>query len=212
MTPDEQAFSDVLNHYRQRIETERAWIESLPAEQRLGHRDLLLLEVGEEAANLLADLIIGAEAKTIVELGTSYGYSTLFLARAAQRTGGRVYTYELAEEKQTYARERLREAGLADLVEWRLGDAVSLLQNQPGPVDFVFIDLWKDLYIPCFEVLYPNLAQGAILVADNMLFPERSQPDAAAYRAAVRAKPDIEAVLIDICNGLDIACKLKRTP
>ncbi len=63
MTPDEQAFSDVLDHYRQRIETERAWIESLPAEQRLGHRDLLLLEVGEEAAHLLADLIIGADAK-----------------------------------------------------------------------------------------------------------------------------------------------------
>ena len=206
---DETAFDNVLNHYRQRIKEEREWVESLPPGQVMHQVDKLLLEVGEDAAHLLANLIVSAGAKTIVELGTSYGYSTLFLARAAQRTGGRVYTYELAEDKQTYARERLREAGLADLVEWRLGDAVSLLEDQPGPVDFVFIDLWKDLYVPCFEVLYPSLAEGAILVADNMLFPERSQPDAAAYRAAVRAKPDIEAVLIDIGNGLDIACKLE---
>jgi len=206
---DEKAFADVLNHYRHRIIEEREWLESLPPEQRMGHRDRILLEVGEEAANLLVDLIVGAGAKTIVELGTSFGYSTLFLANAAKRTGGKVYTYELAAEKQAYAKERLAEAGLADLVDWRLGDAVALLEGQPGPVDFVFIDLWKDLYIPCFETLYPRLADGAIVVADNMLFPEQSLPDAVAYRAAVRAKPDMEAVLLDIGNGLDIGCKIK---
>mgnify|MGYP001812718286 FL=1 len=208
---DEIAFADVLNHYRHRIKEEREWLESLPPEQRLGHRDQMLLEVGEEAAKLLVDLIVGAGAKTIVELGTCFGYSTLFLASAAKQTGGRVYTYELAAEKQAYAKERLVEAGLADHVDWCLGDAVALLEEQPGPVDFVFIDLWKDLYIPCFEILYPHLADGAIVVADNMLFPEQSLPDAAAYRAAVRAKPDMEAVLLDIGNGLDIGCK-KHSP
>jgi len=208
MSTDDTAFTDVLNHYRQRIKNERAWVESQPPGQIMQQVDKLLLEVGEEAANLLVDLVIGANAQIIVELGTSYGFSTLFLARAAQRTGGRVYTYELAEEKQAYARERLREAGLVDLVEWRLGDAVSLLEDQPGPVDFVFIDLWKDLYVPCFETLYPGLASGAIVVADNMIFPPHSQADAAAYRAAVRAKPDLEAVMLDIGNGLDIASRV----
>ena len=109
---DEKAFADVLNHYRHRIKEEREWLESLPPEQRMGHRDRILLEVGEEAANLLVDLIVGAGAKTIVELGTSFGYSTLFLAKAAKRTGGKVYTYELAAEKQAYAKERLAEAGV----------------------------------------------------------------------------------------------------
>ena len=209
MASDNTAFTRVLNHYRERIEAEREWIQSIPREQIAGHLDQMLLEVGEEAARLLVDLVVGAGAKTIVELGTSFGYSTLFLASAAQRTGGRVYTYELAAEKHAYAKERLGEAGLADHVEWLLGDAVALLEDQPGPVDFVFIDLWKDLYVPCFEALYPMLADGAILVADNMLFPEYSIPDAAAYRAAVRAKPDMEGVLLDIGNGLDIGCKIK---
>jgi predicted O-methyltransferase YrrM len=209
MSNDDQAFNNVLNHYRQRIKTEREWADSLPPGEIMHQVDKLLLEVGEDAANLLVDLIVGAGAKTIVELGTSYGFSTLFLASAAQRTGGKVYTYELAEEKQAYARERIGEAGLADQVEWRLGDAVALLADQPGPVDFVFIDLWKDLYVPCFESLYPSLASGAIVVADNMLFPPQTQADAAAYRAAVRAKPDMEAVLLDIGNGLDIASRSK---
>lgn len=207
MTQQDNSFIRVLDHYRQRIEVERVKFESIPPAELRKHVDEFLLEVGEEAANLLVDLVLGAGSKTIVELGTSYGYSTLFLASAARRTGGRVYTYELSAEKQAYARERLGEAGLADVVEWKRGDAVALLREQSGPVDFVFIDLWKDLYVPCFETLYPALAEGAIVVADNMLFPEHSMADAAAYRKAVRAKPDMEGALLDIGNGLDISTR-----
>jgi predicted O-methyltransferase YrrM len=91
-----------------------------------------------------------------------------------------------------------------------LGDAVALLATQPGPIDFVLLDLWKDLYIPCFDALYPKLAANGVIVADNMLYPEYNRPEATAYRAAVRSRPDMEAVLLPIGQGIDLACRSHR--
>jgi predicted O-methyltransferase YrrM len=205
----DEAFNRVLRAYERRMVEERSLAKSLPRSESFARRDEFLLSVGEDVANLLRDLVVGLGAKTIVELGTSYGYSTLFLADAARRTDGKVFTYENAADKQAYARKQLTEAGLADVIEWRLGDAVELLREQPGPIDFVLIDLWKDLYLPCFERVYPLLAPSGIVVADNMLFPESALADAAAYRAAIRAKPDIEAVLLPIGQGIDISRRVR---
>ncbi len=204
----EEAFKNVLDHYRARIAEEaRRWAEAEPG-ALFASRDEFLLPVGEEVANLLVDLAVGLKAQTIVELGTSYGFSTLFLAEAARRMSGILITYEIDAKKQDYAKARIAEAGLSAHVEWRLGDAVQLLAAQQGPVDLVLMDLWKDLYVPCLDAIYPKLAPNGVIVADNMLFPEVSRPDAAAYRAAVRAKPDMQAVLLPIGQGIDIACKV----
>ena len=206
MTDD--ALHRVLRVYERRMAKEALLAGSLPRSELFARRDEFLLTVGEEVANLLRDLAVGLGAKTIVELGTSYGYSTLFLADAARRTGGKVFTYEHVPDKQAYARKQLTEAGLAGVVEWRLGDALELLRDQPGPIDLVLIDLWKDLYVPCFERVYPLLAPNGVIVADNMFIPESGRAAAAAYRAAVRAKPDMEAVLLPIGQGIDISCRV----
>jgi len=205
------AFEHVLAEYRQRLTNEEALQASLTVKSDMTlHRDRLLLPVGEEVAELCVDLIVGRRAKIIVELGSSYGFSTLYLAEAARRTGGRLYSYEIHPEKQRHARERMAAAELAGQVEWRLGDAVTLLADQPGPIDFVLLDLWKDLYIPCLDALHPKLAANGVILADNMLYPEFSRPDATAYRNAVRAKADMEAVLLPIGQGIDLACRSKR--
>lgn len=207
---DHEAFARVLRAYEARMAEERARTESLSPSEFHARRDEFLLPVGIDVANLLRELAIGLRARIIVEVGTSYGYSTLFLADAARRTGGKVFTYDLASDKQAYARERMAEANLGDFVEWHLGDAVELLSEQPGPVDLVLLDLWKDLYVPCFERIYPLLAARGVIVADNMLRPESARPHASAYREAVRAKPDMEAVLLDIGQGIDIGVKSLR--
>lgn len=201
------AFDKVHARYLGRITNEAKLAQSLPASELFRRRDEFLLPVGEEVAGLLVKLVVGLDAKTIVELGTSYGFSTLHLAGAAQRTGGRLYTYEIDAAKQAHARRELTEAGVGSCVVWRLGDAVNLLGSQPGPVDFVLMDLWKDLYVPCFEAIAPLLAPGGMIVADNMLFPEMARPDAAAYRAAVRASSNFEAVLLPLGHGIEIARK-----
>lgn len=201
------AFDRVLEHYRQRMLAESV-LQATPGYDLRAHRDELLLPIGEDVANLMVDLIVGLKAQTLVEVGTSYGFSTLFLAEAARRTDGRLFTYEIHAGKQAYAQEKISDAGLSEYVQWELGDAVALLELQPGPVDFVLLDLWKDLYIPCFERLYPILKEGGVIVADNMYYPESARVPAAAYQAAVRARHDMQAVLLPLGQGIDLACRM----
>jgi predicted O-methyltransferase YrrM len=207
-----EAFERVLARYDQRAEDEMRKWRTIEPQSVLTRRDEFLLHVGAEVAEFLLALATARGATRIVELGTSFGYSTLFLAEAARRTGGRVATFELAPEKQSHAREQLEEAGLAGHVDWMLGDAVALLDELEGEVDFVLIDLWKDLYVPCFEKLYPKLANNAVIAADNMLQPEMARADAEAYRAAVRAKPDLQTVLLPIGSGIELSCLWRGGP
>src|SRR4029453_7646137 len=107
----DRAFDEVLERYTARMEDERRIMREQP--QRLyDMRDQLLLSVGREAADFLRALIIARGATRILELGTSYGYSTLFPADGARQTGGRVITMDVAADKQDYARRELSGAGL----------------------------------------------------------------------------------------------------
>ena len=168
-------------------------------------RDQFLLAVGPETGQFMNLLIREAKSKVILEVGTSYGYSTLWLAEAARSTGGRVISLELQAKKQQYARERLDEVGLAAVVDFRVGDAQNLLENLNTNVDFVLLDLWKDLYIPCFDRFHPRLNPDAIVIADNMLFPESARDHAAAYRKHVRSKTDMQSLLLPIGSGLEVS-------
>jgi predicted O-methyltransferase YrrM len=169
--------------------------------------DELLLSVGREAGILLYLLTTGAQSRRILELGTSYGYSTVWLAAAARATGGKVLSLELRDYKIEHARQALTRAGLSTRVEFHQGDCLETLKTLPGPFDFVLLDVWKDLYLPCFELVHPKLAPGAIIAADNMLLPEVVRPQAEAYRKRVRAAGDLDSVLIDVGNGIEISRK-----
>src|SRR5271165_1094785 len=114
-----------------------------------------------------------------------FGYSTLWLAEAAASVGAMVTTYELAPEKHVYAADMIGKAGLGNCVRFVTGDALSSLSARDTPVDFALIDLWKDLYIPTLDLLYPRLSSGAIVCADNMLFPDYQRETAATYTAHV---------------------------
>ena len=98
-----------------------------------------------------------------------------------------------------------RARGWTSYVEFRIGDALASLAQLPGPFDFVLIDLWKDLYVPVFELLHPKLAPGALIVADNMLHPESARVHASAYRERVRAAADMSSVLLAVGNGLELS-------
>lgn len=199
-------FTAVLSDYNRRLAEEDRIVHD-PAALASVDINTLLIPVGEEVGRLMHSLVVGLNARIIVELGTSYGYSTLFLADAARATGGKVFSYDVAADKQAYARTQLERADLADFVEFRLGDAVELLPSQPGPVDFVLMDLWKDLYVPCLHRVAPLLGESGTILADNMTFPPSSLADARAYREAVRAIPDMQATLLPIGNGIDIAVR-----
>ena len=199
------AIETILREYDQRAAVEMKRMQALPPAEMMQHIDEFLLPVGPATGQLMNILIKEAKAKTILEIGTSHGYSTVWLAEAARATGGKVITLDVHAGKQEYARNSLGKAGLANVVEFKLGDARESIATLPGSIDFVLLDLWKDLYIPCFDLFYPKLGSGAMIVADNMLFPEFSRADATEYRKHVRAKTDIQSVLLPVGSGIEVS-------
>jgi predicted O-methyltransferase YrrM len=195
----------VLAEYEARAAREDDLWETMTPEEAGRRRDEMLLPVGRAAGALLNLLIKEGGATRILEVGSSYGYSTHWLADAARATHGKVTSLELQPPKTEYALARLARAGLAGFVEFRVGDALASLRALPGPFDFVLIDLWKDLYVPVFELLYPKLAPGAVIVADNMTYPESAQVHAHAYRERVRQAPQMTSVLLAVGNGLEVS-------
>ncbi len=199
------ALRAVIEEYEARAEREDKLWETLSPEEAARRRDEMLLPVGRAAGVLMNLLIREAGARRILEVGSSYGYSTHWLADGARAVDGRVTSLELVAAKTAYARERLGRAGLEQYVEFRIGDALASLEALPGPFDFVLIDLWKDLYVPVFERLYPKLAPGALIVADNMIEPQSARAHAQAYRARVRAAARMSSVLLNLGNGLELS-------
>ena len=121
-------------------------------------------------------------ARRIVEFGTSFGVSTIYLAAAVGDNGGGVVIgSEFEPTKVVKARANLAEAGLGDLVEIREGDAQETLKDPGGPVDMVFLDGHKDLYLSVARMLTPYLRKGAAVVADNIYTFRRALAPYVAY-------------------------------
>src|SRR5690606_21053836 len=197
----------VFERYDNRHREERELTSSLPPGAFGERRDEFLLPVGAAVGNFLRALAIGRSPSRILELGTSYGYSTLFLADAARQSGATVVTVDVDASKQDYARAMLADAGLADVVEFRCGDALDVIAADAETFDLVLLDVWKNLYLPCFEAVYPKLAEEGAIVSDNMIRPESARDAVRAYRAAVRAKPDLQTVLLPIGSGIELTVK-----
>jgi predicted O-methyltransferase YrrM len=189
----------VLDEYHERIRQER----NGPGPGQ-GDRDRRLLAVGPDTGRLINILARSLAAPTILEIGTSYGYSGIWLAEAARAAGGRLITMELQDYKSAHAKEMATKAGLADYVEFKVGDAVQMIAELDVGVDFVLLDLWKDLYTPCLEAFYPKLNPGAIIVADNMV-RGGSGEQTQRYAQIVRAKPGISSVLLPVGSGIEVS-------
>ena len=160
------------------------------------------LAVSRETGALLYMLARGNGAKSIVEFGTSFGISTIHLAAALRDNGGgKAIGTEFEPEKLAHARGNLEEAGLADLVELRDGDALETLSRDlPAQIDLVLLDGHKPLYAKIFALLAPRLRSGSYLVADNA----DACPD---YKAAVRA-PGSGYLSIPFGEDVELTMKL----
>ena len=170
--------------------------------------DQFSLAAGPETASFLNLLIRTMGAKHIVEVGTSIGYTALWLGEAARATGGHVIGMEAIEAKHKQALDHLRRAGLSDVVEVRFGDAKKIVHDLTGPIDVVFVDAWKDDYIAYFDVLLPKLRVGGCVIADNITFPPIFQEAMRRYQDHVRAQPNVRSTLLSIGNGEEMSVKI----
>lgn len=117
-------------------------------------------------------LCLALRARRVVEIGTSFGVSTLYLADAVRQVcgpdgGGVVIGTEYEPAKAAAARANFAAAGLADLIDLREGDLRETLRAIEGPVDFVLMDIWTEMARPAIELVGPHLRPGAVVVADN---------------------------------------------
>ncbi|MBL8021044.1 MAG: class I SAM-dependent methyltransferase [Leptospirales bacterium] len=125
------------------------------------------LPVSPEMGRFLQITARLAGAKTIVEFGSSFGISAIYLASGLM-PGGRFIGSEREPNKVIRARKNLAEAGLSEVAEIREGDAMETLSDIEGPIDILFLDGWKDLYLPLLQKLKPKLRPGSLVMADNV--------------------------------------------
>lgn len=126
------------------------------------------LNVSASDGKILYDLIIKNNYRKALEIGTSTGHSTIFIAWALSKTGGKVITIEIEEDRYREALANFREAGLSEYIDARLADAHLLVKQLQGPFDFVFCDADKEWYKKYFIDLYPKLEKGGCYTAHNV--------------------------------------------
>jgi len=161
-----------------------------------------LRQIPPAVGKFIAILAAAAPAGRWIEIGTSAGYSTLWLALAGRAASRKITTYEILDQKAELARQTFDAAGVGDVVELVHGDAMNYL---PGSKDiaFCFLDAEKEIYDRCYEAVVPGMVQGGLLVADNAINHE------ATLRPMLdRALRDerVDALIVPIGNG-ELVCR-----
>jgi predicted O-methyltransferase YrrM len=181
------AAADVISRLEDRASADERWIGAVSTALRQwddhSPEDALatmtavstevLLPVARDVGQLLFTLAMASNAQWIVEYGTSMGMSTIYLAGAARRTGGRVIGTEASEKKLIEASRNLADAELDQYVDLLPGDARQTLSSLEEPVDFLLLDGWVPLYLEIFQLLEPRLAPNGLVVCDTV----RAQAD-----------------------------------
>lgn len=160
---------------------EGRWVERRQAQQagdKSADEDSLIrlgdfyIPVSPSEGELLYMLARASKAQRIVEFGASYGISTLYLAAAARDNGGQLITTEIHPKKCAALRESFKVAGIDTEVTLLEGDAQQTLQSVSGPIDLLFLDGWKSLYLPIYNQMSSSLTTGSLIAADNITFAE----------------------------------------
>lgn len=161
-------------------------------------------------AELLGVLIRATGARRVLELGTSNGYSTLWLADAVEATGGRVLSVELDGARTELARTNLGAAGLAERVELRTGDAADVLaRSQDGAWEFVFLDAERPAYPGYLPDLVRTLVPGGVLAVDNVISHEHELVE---FTRMIEAESALTQTVVPVGAGLRLAVRSRPAP
>lgn len=204
-------------------------------EDLLPSRDELLLEMEKVAleetipvvtpavGNYLQLLIEMSGARSILEIGTAIGYSTIYLARGARQNGGKVLTLDMNKGRLERAVKYLQRANLENVVEFRAENALKYLPQVSERYDFIFIDAAKGEYPQYLELLIPLLSPGGLLVVDNVLFRGWVVPGAAfdskydkmvesmrEFLERLAEMPGFRVSILPLGDGVAIACRDKK--
>ena len=165
-----------------------AVLEDMHENQRRG-----MMNVPPEDGQLLRVLTRTMRARRVVEIGTSNGYSGIWICLALKSTGGRLITHELDQRRAQLARENFKRAGVDDIVTLVEGDAHETVKKLEGPIDIVFLDADKAGYIDYLRKLLPLVRPGGLILAHNTTNASRDMQD---YLEAVTTNPDLQTIFL----------------
>lgn len=162
------------------------------------------ISVPPDTGRFLHVLVQVAKPKRILEIGMFHGYSTIWIGLAAREVGARITTLELESEKIAVAEANFAKAGLADVITVIQGDGKQTLASLAGPYDLVFLDAAKEDYAAYFDLIYPRLSPGGVIVADNAVSHGEYLEE---YFSKVRNHPNCVSVLVPIGTGEEVTYK-----
>lgn len=183
-------------HYLESI-NKRDRLNGTPDRQRLR-------QIPPETGKFIAILAAGASKGNYLEIGTSAGYSTLWLALACMELDRKLVTFEVSEEKAMLAMETFRLAEVEETVELVIGDAREYLQNYQN-ISFCFLDADKEVYYDCYEKVILNMISGGLLIADNAI---SHKDKLKSMIERVLADKRVDALVVPIGSGELICRKL----
>ena len=183
-----------------------AYLEAIDVRDRedgtpVPHR---MRQIPPETGRFIALLAAGAPRGKLIEVGTSAGYSGMWLSLACQERGDVLTTFDISEYKAGLARETFELAGVEEYVQVICGDALQLLPDYQE-IAFCFMDAEKDLYEPVYEIVAPKLVPGGLFVADNVI---SHGAELASFLALVQADEHIDALVVPIGKGVLVSRKV----
>lgn len=141
-------------------------------------------------------------AKTIIEIGTSTGYSGIWMGMALQKTGGKLTTYEIDAGRAATARANFKRAGMADIITLVEGDAHKEVASLKAPIDILFLDADKEGYVDYLDKLLPLVRAGGLIIGHNIT-PNMADPD---FMKAITTNPNLETI---VRMGVSLTLKKK---
>ena len=155
--------------------------------------------IAPENGQFLSILIRAIRAQNVLEVGTSNGYSAIWLAAALKETGGKLITLEFNPKRAAEAQGHLNEAGLAEIVEIRVGNALDEIPTCDATFDLVFLDAQKSEYRRYLELALPNIRPGGLIVADDTVTMRDEMLD---YVEFVFNTPLLHSVDVPLDDGI----------
>jgi predicted O-methyltransferase YrrM len=203
-----EKIQNVLSRLEKDIDYEEMHRDEIPSEKRLNC-------ISKNIGTFYNIMLKSINAKKILEIGMSVGYSGLWFADAimSNTQDGQIITIDREQFKIDSATRNFEEAGVSSLIKIREGEARKILHEikeefGENYFDFIFIDADKESYIEYFDLCLPLVRKGGIIGADNILLPERFNEMMADYLSHVRSKPNVQSVTVPIDNGEEVTIKL----
>ncbi len=164
--------------------------------------------ISRVTAEFMYNFIVDGGIKSVIEVGTSNGYSGIWLGKALKKTGGHLTTIEFYDKRIVLAKDNFEKCGVSDIITIKQGDAATVLEYLPEDykVDFAFVDANKRQYIDFFRLIDPHLIKGGYIACDNVI---SHAAKVQTFLEDIDKNPNYENVVLPLPAGLSLGKKLR---